>query len=70
MAVMLCILQVILVVIRLHLIMSGDVELNPGPLDGRWGIRVHTCILLGYLANLKYESVNHSSDTFFWGGKF
>ena len=36
MAVMLCVLQVmdfLLVVVRLRLIMSGDVELNPGPLD-------------------------------------
>ena len=42
---MLCVLQVmdfLLVVVRLRLIMSGDVELNPGPLDGGWGIRVHT----------------------------
>ena len=45
MAVMLCVLQMmdfLLVVVRLRLIMSGDVELNPGPLDqGGWTIRVH-----------------------------
>ena len=45
MAVMLCVLQVmdfLLVVVRLRLILSGDVELNPGPLDqGGWNIRVH-----------------------------
>ena len=45
MAVMLCVLQVmdfLLVVVRLRLIMSGDVELNPGPMDqGGWTIRVH-----------------------------
>ena len=42
---MLCVLQVmdfLLVVICLRLIMSGDVELNPGPLDqGGRNIRVH-----------------------------
>ena len=40
---MLCILQVmdfLLVVVRLRLIMSGDVELNPGPLDGEWNVNV------------------------------
>ena len=45
MAVMLCVLQVmdfLLVVVHLCLIMSGDVELNPGPLDqGGWNI---TCM--------------------------
>ena len=44
MAVMLCVLQVmdfLLVVVRLRLIMSGDVELNPGPLAGGWNVRVH-----------------------------
>ena len=37
MALMLCVVEVIsflLVVIRQQLLMSGDVELNPGPLDG------------------------------------
>ena len=45
-----CVLQVmdfLLVVVRLHLIMSGDVELNPGPLDGGWNIRVHIYMCVG-----------------------
>ena len=45
---MLCVSQVmdfLLVVIRLRLIMSGDVELNPGPLDGGWSIKsAHLCV--------------------------
>ena len=52
MAVMLCVLQVmdfLLVVVRLRLTMSGDVELNPGPLDGGWNIRVHVYnVHIGY----------------------
>ena len=47
---MLCVLQVmdfLLVVVRLRLIMSGDVELNPGPLDGGWSIKgayMYVCV--------------------------
>ena len=39
MTLMLCVVEVIsflLVVIRQRLLMSGDVELNPGPLDGKF----------------------------------
>ena len=47
---MLYVLQVmdfLLVVVHLRLIMSGDVELNPGPLDGEWNIRVHIYVCVG-----------------------
>ena len=58
MAVM-CVLQVmdfLLVVVRLHLIMSGDVELNPGPLDGGWNTRVHICVCVGmYNVHIWYK---------------
>ena len=45
MALMLCVVEVIisflLVVIQQQLLMSGDVELNPGPLDGKVYMSAH-----------------------------
>lgn len=37
---MLCGIHFILVILRQRLIMSGDVELNPGPLDGKYNYTI------------------------------
>lgn len=45
------------VITYLHLIMSGDVELNPGPLDqGKWNC-MHMHVALLYMGDLLASTV-------------
>ena len=72
MAVMLCVSQVmdfLLVVVRLRLIMSGDVELNPGPLDqGGWSTK--SAYMYPFkVSNLKCKCMYNPSATFFFSSR-